>query len=49
MRPFYGNCRTLHIIDAKLGAGVLPKIELGQVAVEMLCIDVLVGADQGLA
>jgi hypothetical protein len=28
-----GDCGTAHVIDAKFRAGVLPKIELGKVAV----------------
>ena len=34
-----------HVIDAELGAGVLPEIELGQVAIKVLGIDVLINAD----
>ena len=37
---------ALHVIDAKLGAGVLPEIEFRQIAVKMLAIDVLINADQ---
>ena len=44
-RAFDGNGGTLHVINAKLGAGVLPEIELGQVTVKMLGVDVLVNAD----
>ena len=36
---------ALNVIDAKLGAGVLPEIKLGQIAIKMLGIDVLVNAD----
>lgn len=37
---------ALLIVDAKLGASVLPEIELGKIPVEMLAIDVLIDADK---
>jgi hypothetical protein len=40
------NGRALTVIDAKPRAGVVPEIELGQVPLEMLAVDVLIGADQ---
>jgi len=43
--PFDRNRFALHVIDVKLGAGVLPGIELGQIAVKMLGINVLVDAN----
>ena len=39
------NIGALHVIDAKLFAGVLAEIELRKVAVKMLGIDVLINAD----
>jgi hypothetical protein len=44
-RAFDGNRGALHVVNAKLGASILPEIELGQVAVKMLGIDVLINAD----
>jgi hypothetical protein len=41
-----GNGRALTVIDAEFGASVVPEIELGQVPLEMLAVDVLIGADQ---
>lgn len=35
----------LSIVDAELEASVLPEIELGKVAVQVLFIDVLINAD----
>ena len=43
--PGKRDVAALHIIDAKLGAGVLPEIELGQIPIKMLGVDVLVHAD----
>src|SRR5665213_3418731 len=40
------NVRTLQIVIAKLGAGVLAKIKFGQVAVKVLGINVLVDTDK---
>jgi hypothetical protein len=37
---------ALHVIDAKLGAGVHAEIKFRQIPVKMLTIDVLVNADQ---
>src|SRR6185437_17106361 len=42
----HGECGALHVINAKLGAGVLAEIELGQIPIKMLFIDVLVHADE---
>jgi hypothetical protein len=40
------NGRALTVVDAKLDASVVPEIELSQVPLEMLAVDVLIGADQ---
>ena len=40
------NRGALFIIDAELGAGVLPEVELGKIAVKVLGIDVLIDADE---
>ncbi len=40
-----GNSRSLHIINAETCPIVLAKIELGQIAVKMPGIDVLINAD----
>ena len=45
LRAFDRNGFALDVIDAELGARVLPKIELGQVAVKVLGVDMLVNAD----
>lgn len=42
----HGQCGALHIINAKPRAGVLPEIKLGQIAVKVFGIDVLINADQ---
>jgi hypothetical protein len=39
------DLRPLHIVDTKLGASVLPKVELGQITLKMLGVDVLINAD----
>lgn len=39
------NVGAAGIVNAKLGAGILPKVELGQIAVKMALIDVLINAD----
>jgi len=44
-RTFYSDGSALHVINAQLGACVLPEIKFGEIAVEMLGIDVLVNAD----
>ena len=41
-----GQISALFVIDTKFGASVLPEIELGQIAVQMLNIDVLIDADK---
>ena len=40
-----GNLSAALIVDAKLGAGILPEVELGQITIKMLGIDVLIDAD----
>jgi len=40
-----GDVGAVRVIEAKLGAGVLAEVEFGQVAVEMLAVDVLVNAN----
>jgi hypothetical protein len=40
------NSRALTVVDAKLDAGVVPEIEFSQVPLEMLAVDMLIGADQ---
>src|ERR1700733_203580 len=42
---FHGQRLALHVIDAKLGAGVHAKVELGQVTVKMLGVDMLINAN----
>jgi hypothetical protein len=32
---FNRNSLSLHVVDAKLGAGILPEIELGQIPIKM--------------
>src|ERR1700731_3425651 len=39
------DLRAVRIVVAKLDASIVPKIEFGQVTVEMLAIDMLVDAD----
>ena len=45
LEPGQGNLGALHVIHTKTGAGILPEIKFGHVAVQMLAFDVLVGAD----
>jgi hypothetical protein len=45
LHAFEGDLGPLAVIDAKLGARVLPEIELGQVTVEVPIINVLIDAD----
>ena len=44
-RAFNCNRGALHVINAKLGAGVHAEVKFGQVAVEMLGVDMLVHAN----
>ena len=42
----HGERGALYVINSEPRAGILPEIKLGQVAVKVLGIDVLINADQ---
>jgi len=43
---FEGKIGALFVVDAQLGAGILAEIELGQIAIQMFDINVLVNTDK---
>jgi hypothetical protein len=43
---FERDLGPLHIVDAEFGTGVLAKVELGQIAIKVLRVHVLINADQ---